>query len=287
MNRLATLLIVHATCATGLLAVPHQPPFAAAASAAPRSGRCFCLEWPPAGIVVTVLSGVFILGRPDSALWGLFDDGEETPGDAAQALTSALCRTDGWDVSCAIGSTPVAIDPEERGSAAKLLRELGGGDESRGSIPTQRGKATLGLSVRFEREGRAGPPRGVVRLLRPSRFFPEGVGAWAVSAVDDELAPTAIEWKLECSGLDVGGEALIPAGTVFFNCAVAADATGARLAALRSGGSDDGSAGAALRKGGLSVVRTGALSQAIGLAPVRVVGTFEAAAAARRLDAVQ
>ena len=244
-----------------------------------------CFEWPPAGIVVTILSGVFILGRPESALWGIFDDGEETPSDAAQALTAALCRADGWDLQVNVGTTPAEIDPDERGSAAKLLRELSsGGDDGRSSIPMQRGKAALGLSVRFERERRDGPPRGVVRLLRPSRFFPESVGTWAVSAVDEELAPTAIEWTLDCSGLDAGGETLIPSGTVFFNCAVAPDATGARLAAL-SGGDD--SAGAALRKGRMSVVRTGALSQAVGLAPVRIVGTFEAAAAARRLDAVQ
>jgi len=286
MSRLASLLIiVHASCAAGLVAVPRMPPRAAAASCV-RLGQCVrCLEWPPAGIVVTILSGAFILGRPDSALWGLFDDGEETPSDAAQALTAALCRVDGWDLQVDVGTTPVEIDPDERGSAAKLLRELSSGDdEGRGSIPTQRGKAALSLCVLFERERRDGPPRGVVRLLRPSRFFPEGAGTWAVSAVDDELAPTAIEWTLECSGLDVGGETLIPDGTVFFNCAVAADAAGARLAALRSGGDD--SASAALRKGRLSIVRSGALSQVTGLAPVRVVGTFEGCVATRRLDAV-
>ena len=74
-----------------------------------RSPPCVALEWPPAGIVVTVLSGIAILTRPDSGLW---PEPENELSDEQRQLIRALCRPDGWDLRASIG--------------ADLARSLGG-----------------------------------------------------------------------------------------------------------------------------------------------------------------
>ena len=59
--------------------------------ALPRAS-CSCSgDFPSAGVVVTILSGIAIFARPESALWGLLQ--EEVESEDANALAMAQrCR---------------------------------------------------------------------------------------------------------------------------------------------------------------------------------------------------
>ena len=239
----------------------------------PRCQPCVALEWPPAGVVVTVLSGMAILARPDSALWGLFEQDPE-PTEEERALMEALCRPDGWEIRATIG--------------ADLARSLGG----TGSLATsgKDGTAALSARVAFEQDARfAAYPQGTAKLLRPSRALTERPGLWSVEtaaeapnrwsyATSPEMLETAgkqmLELRWECEGVALGGgggpqaaataagggvggggarlergiggagggggggaaaEVLVPAGPIYFSAEVALDARATRVAALTSG----------------------------------------------------
>ena len=58
---------------------------------------------------------------------------------------------------------------------------------------------------------------GSVRLLSPSRFLSADgdarlPGFWSVDATDDEDVPTAIRWRLSCTGLSSGDNTVLPEG---------------------------------------------------------------------------
>lgn len=240
--------------AAPLIAPPLAPLAPLARSPPPR-----CLEPPPAGVVVTVLSGLAILGRPDSALWALFE-GDAEPGAEAQSLTASLSRREGWDVSCEIGA-PVA-------------RELGGsGELARGG-----GAADLRLDVivAFEQSA-ARRPCGYASLLRPSRLLMSN-GAWEVVAADEQTdAPTAMQWRLALGpgGLSAGGETLIAPGTMlYFDAAIAADAAAESLAAISGVGSGGG---CRFEDGRISVLE----DLGMGFSEFKVVGRWTAKAARR------
>ena len=104
-----------------------------------RGGCVRSIEWPPAGIVITVLSGVAIFARPESPLWDLIQP--EAAVVRVPAISS-LCRDDGWELRLSIG----------RDMAQSV---------------------DVALQVRFERDGRFGEyPQGTAALRRPSKFFP-------------------------------------------------------------------------------------------------------------------
>ena len=128
-----------------------------------RGGCVRSLEWPPAGIVITVLSGVAIFARPESPLWDLIQP--EAAVVRVPAISS-LCRDDGWELRLSIG----------RDMAQSV---------------------DVALQVRFERDGRFGEyPQGTAALRRPSKFF-ASTGLWsAVSEAGDERH--SLEMRLEC-----------------------------------------------------------------------------------------
>ena len=221
-----------------------------------RAPQIACLEAPPAGIVVTVLSGLAILGRPDSALWALFEDEPEL-SDSAVSLTSALLRSDGWDIRCEIGDT--------------LAKRLGG----TGRVANLGQDVCIGLdlTVAFAQQPGRVLPSGVTRLLRPSKLV-KSRGSWDITAVDDGLLPTALEWQLVVgnSGISAGSAELIPAGEVLtFEAEVEADAARGRVAAI-SGLSNGG--GVRFKRGRISVLE----EIGMGFSELKVIGTFDAAA---------
>ena len=124
-----------------------------------RSPPCVALEWPPAGIVVTVLSGIAILTRPDSGLW---PEPENELSDEQRQLIRALCRPDGWDLRASIGAD-LARSLGGTGSLAARGGNGGNGDDGGSGLT-----AELSARVAFECDERfTAYPQGTVRLLRP------------------------------------------------------------------------------------------------------------------------
>ena len=121
----------------------------------PRCPPCTLIELPPAGIMVTVASGLAILLRPDSALWGVLPDPE--PSEEATQLTNALCRPDGWDFKLTLGDS-----------------------------------TDFSIRLAFERDLRfTAYPQGSAQLLRSSRFL-DNSGLWSVEVLDEDgLVPNA------------------------------------------------------------------------------------------------
>ena len=100
-------------------------------------------------------------------------------------------------------------------------------------------------------------------LARSSKYFAD-VGFWKVQADADDGAPEQVQWRLDCAneeGLTLGGQTLLPKGSVYFN-------------ALYSGG-------VGLERGRITVKEE--IGQDFGifnakgiLAEFKIVGTFEA-----------
>ena len=187
-----------------------------------RSRPCVALEWPPAGVVVTILSGIAILARPDSALWALFEPEPELTDDQRELL-GALCRPEGWDLRASIG--------------ADLARSLGG----TGSLAMRGGEggtAELSARVAFERDERfTAYPQGTARLLRPSRYLSSQRGLWSVEA--SEQGPRAgeqvLELRWESEPIGPEDDALVPGGPIYLSGVVSLDEQATRVAALTSG----------------------------------------------------
>ena len=222
-----------------------------------------CLELPPAGIMVTIVSGLAILLRPDSSLRTLFEP-EPVPSEEALALTATLCRPDGWELRLSIG------DHSGRELSADLT-----------DMVASRGDPSVDLSLRlaFDADPRFDAyPQGTARLLRPSRFFGGSsfrgseLGMWSVDVAEQSegLVPRSLEVKLQCDGLEASGTTLVPKGPIFLECDLKLDERASRVAALTSG-----------RALGNEIVRFERgrviLQEAIGLGMVAgVVGSFDA-----------
>ena len=126
-----------------------------------RSPPCVALEWPPAGIVVTILSGIAILTRPDSGLW---PEPENELTDEQRQLTRALCRPDGWDLRASIGADLA----RSLGGTGSLAARGGAGGAGGGGLT-----AELSARVAFECDERfTAYPQGTATLLRPSKANP-------------------------------------------------------------------------------------------------------------------
>lgn len=140
---------------------------------------------------------------------GLFDwlSGEdEINSPEATAAIEELCRPDGWEVKCEIGSEPA--------------RSVGGsGTLAKSSSST----AAINLRLGFGVDEGYVPPQGGVSLLAPSRFFSDESprGFWKVDDDGDDGFPRQVQWRLRTSdseaGLVLGGDTLLPPGAVYFN----------------------------------------------------------------------
>lgn len=225
-----------------------------------RRGPCTLLELPPAGVVVTVVSGVAILLRPDSALRGLLE-GDPEPSEEARMLTAELCRSDGWDIRLSIGSS--------------VARALGGnGVLARGDSETL--VVPLRVSLKLDERFRA-YPQGTAHLRSPSPYFSSAVGLWAAEVLDesDGLVPSALELNLACAGLEVPGGGRVEAGPLYLNSALRGDPQASRVAALTSGRAV-GNTVLRFDNGRVVINEYSALGAAVGISEAKVVGGFEA-----------
>ena len=253
--------------------VPTAHPIAAAAvTIATNDPSSF-----PAGLVVTIISGLAILLRPDSALWGLLQP--PSLSEAAKARMEGVCRSDGWLVSAVLQPPP-----EPRGRATKLLF---------GDKPCPSARSVLELLALFELDEAAiiTDPAGPVRLLRESRWV-NTRGPWT-AFVDDNGVATAVQWRLTTStelrfGDDSGSSG--PSGTLQegttlqFDGLLRAGAASGRIAALTEGAPSDAatSEGLIICDGRIRVQVPSQLSLTLGVAEFRTVGTFSARPAPRR-----
>ena len=189
-----------------------------------RSPPCVALEWPPAGIVVTVLSGIAILTRPDSGLW---PEPEPELTDEQRDLIGALCRPDGWDLSASIG--------------ADLARSLGGTGSlaARGGEGGNGGTAALSARVAFECDERfTAYPQGTATLLRPSKYLSARRGLWSVevgSSQGPRDGEQVLELRWECEPIGPEDGVLVPGGPIYLSGVVSLDEQATRVAALTSG----------------------------------------------------
>lgn len=258
--RLFLSALLAASPARALLMHSHAARHAVAAP--PRHGCVSCSDWwpPPAGVVVTALSGCAILLRPDSALWGLIgpDDVGPAARDAASARLRSLCRADGWQLRCELQP------PIERGIATKLLY---------GEVPPTRDVPPV-LTIDLALEPRGFEGQGSVRLLRSSRFI-EARGSWTAGPTSDTVdAPWAVQLQLKSACQLEIGEEMVPAGTgLFFNAQLKADAAAARVAALSGEAAEDE---LRLQGGTIKVLQESQLALALGVAEFQAVGSFSA-----------
>lgn len=185
-----------------------------------------------------------------SGIADLFKDFEPSPEKAA--VMAELCRPDGWDVRCEIGS---AVAKSVGGSGA-----LAKGSSSEVSLE-------LSLALDQYTEARyQDPPQGSLRFLRSSRFFePESEtieGFFKIEADDDEGVPTYVQWRTKCLGIESVG---LPAGSLYFNAKIVRDGDRCTLEAGRLTVKEE------------IGVNTPLFPTARGiLAEFKIVGTFEA-----------
>ena len=140
---------------------------------------------------------------------GLFDwlSGEdEINSPEATAAIEELCRPDGWEVKCEIGSEPRDQLVAVAHWPSRPLRQ-----------------AAINLRLGFGVDEGYVPPQGGVSLLAPSRFFSDESprGFWKVDDDGDDGFPRQVQWRLRTSdseaGLVLGGDTLLPPGAVYFN----------------------------------------------------------------------
>ena len=233
------LLLGHMTVSPAHALLMHTCGERRAVLAPPRHDSIRCSDWwpPPAGVVVTALSGCVILLRPESALWELIRPSDQDELDRAAASTQlrSLCRVDGWQLLCDLKP------PRERGVATKLL--YGDTSTSRDVTPV----LTLDLALQVDPRGRGFEGQGPVQLLRPSRFIEATGGAWTAGpTADAPEAPWAVQLRLKSSNEFVVGDETVAAGTtLYFDANLESDSAAARVAALSGEGSrldglDDG-----------------------------------------------
>jgi hypothetical protein len=186
----------------------------------------------------------------------------EEQSEDSSVLLEELCRESGWDVQCEIG----AANARRLGGTGKLAS----GDATGADVG-------LDLRLRFLLDSGFEPPQGSVELLRPSRFFDEAPGAvrgfWKVDADDDAGVPTAVQWRLSCTGLNASGNILVSPGPLYFNAKVEQPVGGI------AGRQGVGTTGVRMGDGRITVkedLGVNLLFQARGiLAEFKIVGSFE------------
>jgi hypothetical protein len=180
---------------------------------------------------------------------------EDDLSPRATAVLNSIRQPAGWEVRCEIGSA--------------VAKALGGS----GTLATgpETSNAALELRLSFGLDEGYVPPQGPVKLLRASRYFDE-VGFWKVDSDTDDGVPQQVQWRLQSpSGLELGGQTLLPPGAVYFNalCTVAEGASGA-----------DEDVVVTLERGRITVkedigVNTPVFNARGILAEFKIVGTFE------------
>ena len=217
----------------------------------------------PAGVVVTLLSGVAILARPDSALWTLLQ-----PPPTPTAASESICRPDGWIVSLEL-----APPPSKRGVATRLLY---------GEKPEASSQRVLELRIGFESDGDdAAESEGPLRLLSDSRYFDEN-GRWTSAVLQTDGEPTQVlQYRLRTRApLTLDDRETLPEATwLEFEARVEVDEAARRLAALTEGANGSG---AIMSQGRIRLQVPSQLSLTLGVAEYRTVGTFRARPAPRR-----
>jgi len=184
-----------------------------------------------------------------SGLTDLFKDFE--PSQEKAAVMAELCRPDGWDVRCEIGS-----------GVAKSV----GGSGALAKANSQDVRLELSLALdQYTEERYQDPPQGALRFLRQSRFFePESEiieGFFKIEA-DAEGVPTYVQWRTKCLGIESVG---LPAGSLYFNAKIVRDGDRCTLEAGRLTVKEE------------IGVNTPLFPTARGiLAEFKIVGTFEA-----------
>jgi hypothetical protein len=228
----------------------------------------------PAGIVVTVLSGLAILLRPDSALWGLRP--LPPPSAAAAERTKAICRPDGWLISAELSPPPAP-----RGVATKAL--FGDARDVRSN------SRVLELLCRFELDEGSydlAECSGTAKLLRDSRLLASS-GPWT-ALLDGDGTPQALQWRLRTTAnlqIDDGrsGSTTLPVGTMLqFDATFHVDEASARVAVLVGGAAVGSPSGLCMGEGRIRVQVPSQLSLTLGVAEFREVGTFRGRLAPRR-----
>ena len=185
-----------------------------------------------------------------SGLTDLFKDFEPSPEKAA--VMAELCRPDGWDVRCEIGS-----------GVAKSV----GGSGALAKANSQDVRLELSLALdQYTEERYQDPPQGALRFLRASRFFePESStieGFFKIEADNYEGVPTYVQWRTKCLGIESVG---LPAGSLYFNAKIVRDGDRCTLEAGRLTVKEE------------IGVNTPLFPTARGiLAEFKIVGTFEA-----------
>ena len=175
-----------------LYPMPHAPLQACRAAAAAISPDCPRRTTTPS------------LGLLDDLqqYWQSLTDLDAAMSDEAEAAYAEICRADGWQCRCEIGS--------------EVAKSVGGS----GSLAKGPASSTAALDLRlcFSLDEGYSPPQGQVRLVGSSRFF-EPTGFWKVQADADGGEPEQLQWRLQCldGGLVLGGQTLLPAGPVYFN----------------------------------------------------------------------
>jgi hypothetical protein len=208
-------------------------------SAAPRSVSATCFDFPPAGVSVTVASGLAILLRPESALWGLLE-GEPQPSEREDALTSALCSSDGWDFRLSLDGEPAQS-----------------------------------LHLRFDRRSKA-LPQGTAhaRGLQSLSVQPEAL--WSLEMTLDDADEAELEVCVQRERQTDG----TPVAPLFLCAVLAEDDRASRVAALTSGRALGNRVVRLSEGTVVCKAAAGALGGALGLSQIVTVGTFEARPAA-------
>ena len=229
--------------------------------ATPRSTSATCLEAPPLGVVVTILSGIFIFTRPESALWGLVEQDVELSVEQETTI-KGLCRTDGWELRLAVGADTLA----DSGTTVELTLQLG-----------------FNWDDRFRAY-----PQGTAKLLRSSRFMSLDSGLWSIEALEQrDGSPSGetsmaevLELRMQCDGLGPAGGAdgaqeLLPRGPVYLSATLEADERATRVAALTSGKVQNEEI-IRFGDGRITVKEYSSIGVVAGLSELKVVGSFEA-----------
>ena len=142
---------------------------------------------------------------------------------AVAECVQEICREDGWDIRCTLGSEAAQglrsrAEDKTGAPVAKAMQNVTCGDVG------------LEITVAFELEPGSDPgsrlrSQGTVVLVGTSRYLSTAMatGDWKVTSRDDDDVPTAIRWRLHCSELVVGGSILVPQGPVYFNAFTTAE----------------------------------------------------------------
>ena len=195
---------------------PAQPPRPGLARGA-AVGGCGIRPCTPRARLIQCDARMGLLDSFSAFVDGLNGDNMGLNAEADAAI-EALCRPQGWTCKCEIGSS--------------VARSVGGSGQLASGPTTS--TAALSLRLAFAVDEGYQPPQGRCMLLSPSKFLSDEVptrGFWKVDDDGEDGFPRQVQWRLhtkEAEGLVLGGDVLLPPGSVYFNakCAMRTDGSG-------------------------------------------------------------